>query len=49
MVGTEIGRTVKYLSANAKFAIFLTLAGRVGKNLYSSCGTMRTARLNKSF
>ena len=35
-VGTDIGKTVKYLVARVKFAMFVTLDGLVGKKSFSS-------------
>ncbi len=48
-VGTDIGKTVKYLKDNSKFAMFLTLSGLEGKKLYSFSGTIKTAKDNNPF
>ena len=40
IVGTEIGRMVKYRNARSYSAMLLTLLGRVGKNSFGFVGTM---------
>ena len=49
IVGTEMGRTVKYRSARSYSAMLLILRGRVGKNSFGFIGTMRTLKDRRPF
>ena len=49
IVGTEIGRTLKYLSARSYSAMLLILLGRVGKNSFGLTGTIRTLNYRRPF
>ena len=49
IVGTEIGRTLKYLSARSYSAMLLILLGRFGKDSFGFTGTIRTLNDRRPF